>query len=577
MSNFAGGVDSGKTPTRASQADPTGLKLNQVSWAVNCTMRGGGIGCRTGFRKTELEFNSDEGLRAAFEGGLFQGAFMYEPDFNFPYVIASISGRIYAIRTDTDNSVVDITIPGDPNPADQTQVWMCQAETYLVIQDGVSVPLIWDGTTLVRATYVLGSEQVPVGTCMDYYQGRLWVAIGRTYQGSNIVGGGPPGTAPDYRDAVLYFTEVPIVFTVPAQSGNITCLTHAAAIDTALGQGPLVIFTRKKVYAADIPATRALWTTTTELIQRVIQVNFGSPSDRSVVQVNGDLFYRAFDGIRSLWLAVRDFNSWGNLPISRNVNRAIQYEDRALMRFSSGILFDNKLYQSSLPVQSPRGVVFKAALVLDFDLISSLQEREPPAWEGMCNGLNILQLLAGDFGGLERGFALTSGLDENIELWEITTADRFDNDAGRIAWTFESPSFVWTNPYQLKKLESMQLWVDRLWGTVDFEVWFREDQNPCWLPWHAWQDCANRNPCEDPDVTDCYVQQDYREQYRATYTLPQPPDPCVSTSTQYYGSKQPSIGYHFQVMVIVRGYARIRGMLLHALPVEAQPFKDIVC
>jgi hypothetical protein len=577
QTSFEGGVDSGKTPTIATEATPTGLKRNQLAWAFNASMRGGGVGCRTGFRKIELDFGGDQSLQDAFELGLFQGASMYDPDAGFPYIVASISGRFFIIHTDSDNTVVEITIPGDPNPATERHAWFCQAEEFLVIQDGVSVPLVWNGAVLQRVTAMLAAPVVPIGTCMDYYMGRLWVCTGqREYVAGDIVGG-PNGTAPyDFRDSVLKFLENAYLagggaFRVPAHAGDIVALRHTANLDTSLGEGQLFVFTRTMVFATAVPVTRAAWQATTEPLQRVAQIKYGATSQESVVHVNGDLFYRAPDGIRSLFMSIRNFGQWGNLPISSNVNRVVQREDRSLHRYASAIEFDNKMWQLCYPVNTNQGATFNGILMLDYDLISNMQEKVAPAWEGMVSGLNFLRILEADYGGEDRAFtlALQGG---SIECWEITTSDRWDNIDGRIQWAFETPAYNWGTPFTLKKLMGLELWIDKLFGPVDFEVWYRPDQYPCWQQWHTWQECVVRNPCEDPDEPDCYVMDNYRESYRATVNLPQPPDTCTGSSRRPF-----RFGYQFQVMVRITGWCRIRGLIVHAEPIQTQNYENIVC
>jgi hypothetical protein len=429
--SFSGGIDSGRVPTIASPLAPDGLRRNQLAWLHNGTCRGGGINCRTGWTKLDISFaNSPEW------SGLYQGAYMYEPHPNFPYLMVDIGGRTYQVRVDTDNSVVDVTIAGGANPADLPQHWMVQGEQFLVIQDGSSDALVWDGNVLQRANTMPGAgPTVPVGQSMDYVFGRLWVTLAsnpRQYVGSDIVRG-PNGTAGyGFRDSILKFIENTYLagggaFTVPSEAGNIRALSHTANMDTALGDSDLYVFTRKAIYATRVPPTRAEWTAVSEPLQRVVQRDFGTVSDRSIVPVNGDLFYQSMDGVRSFQAAVRYFHQWGQVPLSRNENRVLRFNDRSLLRYAAGIQFDNRLWQTVEPFQTAVGVAHKGIMPLDFDLISSFEERLPPAWEGMYEGLQVLDMKEGDFGGRQRAFAIVlSGVTQKIEIWELTTDQRFD-------------------------------------------------------------------------------------------------------------------------------------------------------
>jgi len=576
---------------------PYGLKPNQLAWGGNTTMRGGGVRSRTGFKPL---------VQGAKWSGLYQGGYRYEPDFAFPYLILQIGGRIYQVRVDTDNSVHDLSSqgPGLTQPVNIDQAFMRQGEIFLVMQSGdiftnpnPTKPLFWDGTTLTRSRGFIGvanpQNQIPPAGPMDYYQDRLWYAIGRKYIAGDIVGG-PSGSAPfQKRDSILNVTENPVAnagdfFTVPTNAGNIRALWHSAELDTALGQGQLLSGTSRSIYRLNVPVTRNDWTATTvnnTPFQTVVQIRYGPVGDRSVVEVNGDTFYQTSEpAIRSLIYAVRYFKQWGNNPISRNENRVLAFNDRSLLRFSSGIEFDNRLLMTALPYQTPLGVAHRGLLPLDFDLLSEIVESEQPAWEGMLEGIPILQLFEGDFGGLQRAFAVVvSDLSDLIEVWEITNSDRFDkmgmnpaqpNDGNRINWFIETPSYTWGDPFKLKELETMELWFDKIFGTVDIRVQYRPDQWPCWIDWHEFTECTAKSCEEDLDSVSCpaYPGQPFCEDFRATKTLPKPKPLCIKSS------KRPSTQfYQCQFRINVRGWMRLRGLLAYALPREQPPFQGLAC
>ena len=581
--SFEGGIDSGRTPTIASESYPNGVKRNQLAWSTNATMRGGGILQRPGWRPL---------VQGASWSGLYQGGYLYDPASDIPYLILDIGGRTYQVRVDTDNSVVDITAGGgtDPNPADQPQHWLRQGEQFLVIQDSISKPLVWDGTTLARIDTVgnLAVPKLPTGTAMDYFMGRFWVASGgRAYIGSDIVGtpgATSSGTAPyAFRDSILNITENTYlngggVFIVPSNAGNIRAIAHNQNLDTALGEGQLYVFTRKRAYSVNIVPDRTQWAMLSEPLQRVALFN-GTYSDRSIVPINSDLFFQGPPNgdVWPLSLAIRYFHQWGNLPISRNMNRVLRFNDRELLRYGSGMEFDNRVWQTVLPFQTPVGVAHKGVMLLDFDLISSFEEKLPPAWEGIYEGLDFLQFFSGDFGGLQRAFAIIhSRKSGDIEVWEATTSDRWDSQVGqdgdRVTWYIETPAYTWGNPFALKQLETMELWIDKVLGKVDFQAFYRPDSWPCWIPWHAWDECTTKTCAEDPEATSCYPTELDCESFKATRTLPKPPTPCIFPS-----ARPANRAYQFQIRLIIKGWCRVRGILLHALPLEKPPFERIVC
>ena len=580
--SFDGGIDSGKVPTIESPQLPTGLKRNQLSWMTNCTCRGGGVLQRTGWNQVIQDFTGDVGL--------FQGASFFVPDADVPYIVASISGRILRFNVWTDNSVQDIT-GASANPAGELQSFFCQAEDLLIIQPGdnfFTPPLIWDGTAQTMSRSLgyqtpAANSQIPPGKAMDYFMGRVWVQTGNRLYGAGDIVYGNGG-----RHSIINWRENTWMagggnFNVPSNAGAIRAISHTAALDTALGQGLLLIGTRDAIYSLTAPVSRLDWTLTNDSttataanntpIQRVIQTKYGTVAERCVVKINGDLFYRAFDGARSLQMAIRYYNQWGQIPISRNENRLLQFDDRELLRFASGIEFDNRLLMTALPFQTQVGVGHKGIIPLDFDLISSLTSREPPAWEGMYEGLDILQLLEATAGGLQRAFAIVHSRDTGkIQLWELTNYAKMESGDKRVTWYFETPAYTWGNLFQLKQLDSAEIWMDKIYGTVNVLVDYRQDQSPCWINWHQFQICSSRTSCEDVANPVCYPEEQYREGYRLPITLPHPPVSCDLAN-----ARPTNIGYQFQVRITVKGWARVRGILLYALKLEDQPYGRLGC
>ena len=580
--DWSGGVDSNKPTSIQSQLSPNGLRRDQLSWLSNGTVRLGGILQRTGWVPNGLLYDST---------GLYQGGYLYEPrDGSNPYFIFLISGNVIMYIPDTAALTNLSAAFGLTHPPAVDQAFLCQAEEFLVIQagDGVTLPLIWDGVTLRRSVGiisinnvpgvapagVLPYNEIPAATCMDYYRGRLWYAQGRTFGAGDIVQSFSSGSAAyDYRDSILKVTENPLCFggdnfTVPTNSGNIRAIKHSANINTQLGQGDLFISTRKAIYSLVVPPTRTDWIgadTNNVPVMTVAQLNNGWVNDRSVVAVNGDLFGQSLEpSIRSLKVAVRNFNEWGNVQISSNVNRALQFVDRALLRFASGIDFNNRLLQTTLPRQTPQGVVHDGILPLDFEIISSLDKQLPPAWEGMYSGAQILQLFSGDFGGRERAFAaIVSVVDGAIAVWELTSDSRTDNQDSRVVWSFETPGYTCGKEFELKRLVGGEVWLSKIFGTVELTFDYRSDGDPCYRFWHHTHLCVARDCHEDGLSPSCPAYPypapgTYREGWKWPIRLPKPPAACNSM-----GDRPTDIGHQFQVRVTIKGWCQIRGLMIY--------------
>ncbi len=131
---------------------PLLLPKNQLSLGMNLTVRGTYIRPRPPKRKLLLTFSAD--IQNAFESGLFQAAIYYKPDFGLENLLASISGRLYKVTPSATTATVEDVTGGDPQTATQYQMWMWQTEKWVIWNDGVKPPLIFDGTTCTRSTYV---------------------------------------------------------------------------------------------------------------------------------------------------------------------------------------------------------------------------------------------------------------------------------------------------------------------------------------------------------------------------------------------------------------------------------------
>jgi len=594
--DWSGGVDSQATTTIQSAKNPNGIQRNQLCWLDNATVRDGGITCRSGF--TQLATIAD---RREY----FQGKFMYSPTGADPYEVFSISGHIL-IYNFTSGQLVDLTAAFSHNvpqfnPGGDVEPFFVQAEQFLIIQAGDyqttgTLPFIWDGNILRRSKGITnkavapgtpGVNEIPAAGPMDYFMGRIWYALGRQVSAGDIVRG-PSGTlAYHFDDSVLNVTENPMVlggdgFTIPSSDGTvIRGIKHSANIDAALGQGRLFVGTRRAIYALNVPVTRTDWinaTNNNQPLMTVVQIANGWVNDKSVTTVNGDLFYQSLEpGIRSLIQCMRYFNQWGNIQISANEIRILQYNDRALLKYSSGMYYDNRMLQTSLPVRTDQGVVSHALIPMDFVPISSFNKEKQPNWEGMYEGLDFFQINTGDFGGRDRAFAtVRSREDSSIQLWELIAGTKFDHSTttgeNRITWVAEFPAFTWGDENELKKLVGAELWIDRLTGVVQFTMEYRPDGQACWIPWHMWKKCSTKNSEETVANPYAYPLKPCLESYFATMTLPLPPqNVCTATG------RPSDIAYQIQVRLTVTGFCRLRGLYLHASKYGRKLYQNLTC
>lgn len=145
ISVLSGGQQSGLNPLL--------LTKDQFAFGLNLSLRGGYAHTRPPIVKINLNYLGRTDLQAIVEGGYFQGAGYYRPDYGTESLIAQISGRLLLFtQAGTGWNVTDIGVPGDPNNATTPQVWMWQAERWMIINDGSgALPIFYDGVSSRRS------------------------------------------------------------------------------------------------------------------------------------------------------------------------------------------------------------------------------------------------------------------------------------------------------------------------------------------------------------------------------------------------------------------------------------------
>ena len=570
-----------------SASAPIALPRSQLAWATNIECRTDFMRPRPGWQKRPLTFLDSAGapspaVAALFEDAIYEGAIVFE---RFSQLVVMVGGHLFKIDPSAW-TVTDVSTPGDYNAPNIYRAWFCEAESWIIAQDGSSIPWIYDGASATRSDTLGagGRVQVPIGKVMCYSQGRLIVAYasGRAFVVGDIVGGAS-GTAPyDFKDSVLCFTENNVIngggsFSVPINSGLITAFRPIAQIDTSMGQGPTQVFTTGAVFSLNLPVDRATWQTVNFPIGTVSNVANGATSDRCTPNVNGDIWFRAPDGIRAFLVARRDFQAaWINAPLSQEVSRAIDGDDENLLGYASAVYFDQRLLCTTRPYRVwNHGIPHQGLVQLDFQPVATLSERNPlPTWLGNATGVRPLQVLSGTLGGVPRSFIFALSVSDKVELWEVTKKAAADDNGAvptPIQWSFETGAFSFAGGdagasalpgRELWSLDGGRLFVDEIEGTVTFALQWRPDQDPCWHDWHAWSVCASDTTClsAGADPAACLAAPpNLRQQYRRFFNLPAPRGACDTVV-----DKPPHIGREFQVRAVITGRCRVKMLELVA-------------
>lgn len=462
----------------------------------------------------------------------------------------------------------------DVNPGNE-YAFPFQAENYMIILQGSQLPLIYDGSIIRRSMGDTSDPpELPPAFVGAYVNGRVWLGLPnrRNYIGCDLVGSSSGTQEFSFIDAVLKSSQNTFIneggaFSVPGKAGKIVSIAATISLDTSLGQGPVSVFTEKAVFTNSAPPDAATWKDLTYPIQTVAAVEYGAVAPRSTVNVNADVWYRSRDGIRSFIIARRDFNAgWGNTPMSHEVSPIIEGDQENILFWCSSALFDNRLLTTCAPKLTPEGIVFQAMVVMNFDEISGMRGKTNPAWEGAWTGLDVFQVVKFQLDNVERCMMLVRSPTGETEIWELLTEgvhDRFLTSPGGTLTITQTPiscladlrDMTFAQPKEPKLLQTLEWFYDEIFGTVVWNISFRPDSYPAFIPWQSVSVCNNTSACDQVCGTPTTLQPGYRPYQRTGLA----PETCLANG------RPANLGYHFQPRIQWTGNARITWVQLEAM------------
>ena len=330
-----------------------------------------------------------------------------------------------------------------------------------------------------------------------------------------------------------------------------------------------MVFTEEAVCSVNAPADREAWSLVTNPIQTISLLANGATSFYGTIPtVNGDIFYRALDGMRSFFVARREFGNWGNVPISGEMDNVMSKDSPSLLKFHSAIMFENRLLYTTASRPTRFGAYWKGIVSLDFDPLVNMRGKSPPVYDGTWTGVDPVWLFAGLYGRDERAFIVVRDENGANKLWEISKSHQFDNNNGRIKWTFISRGFNFQNPLEMLRLENMELFLVNVIGDVDITASYKSDDYPCWFSWNDQPVCANYKRCTSWE--NCETPVAFRGGYKTRIPFGDPPD-----TDETNDGKPSRLGYVHQIKIEFEGYAEINKMRLSAKQLDEEVFPPV--
>ncbi len=472
---------------------PNTVPQGKAQNAVNRIFREDINRTRPLFSKIDLTFESSE-QQTFFEAANGQGTFFYNayPSYLSPYLIASLGGRIYTIEIHGQQGIVKQLYDG--NSRQFMHAWFAQGFNWLVVQDGIHPPILWDGTNPARRSNLVTNE-VPIGSVMAFIHGRFVLA---TADGKNVIRISEIAFANTNAnpDDILKFPTGPNglpSFDIASNLGDIQGLYGMPFLNTGTGQNELVAMCTNGFTSFDFSGDEASFLGP---IQKISLVGSGLQSSHGFAGLNGDVFYRAQEGISTFRNARTEFDSsWRLTPISREVNYWIKPDRKDLLQFIPMVSNQNMVFTGCSPLWAQpnnpalgyhrfcRGIV-----VFDADNMSTTGQQGAPVWHGMWSGIRPWGFARGIIQGQSRCFAFSYDRDGRNRLYEITLTqgnDQFGTEQRRIQsfWlTGELGSVeARTNAFQPKRLTGGMVEFSEALGQCHIQIDYRPDGSPCWV------------------------------------------------------------------------------------------------
>jgi hypothetical protein len=484
------------------ESNPIILTDTMYSKGINLSIKGGFAGTRPGFKHLDI---------SGMPTGVFQGATKWSLDAGDRMVFVC-DGIPYSIEL---NTLVLTKLSDTPLLNVTSMCYFCQANLYVVIQDGAASPVILtdeDNTPRLfdydaDASYAnsdnpgydegtdgsfgefRGSEMVPVGTIMHYAAGRLHV-VPRTIPtdgGDNAVSGKPYFVSgdiilPGFPEDVLRFSETMYLGTggahgIPIEMGFIYGFSTLRSAQTGTGVGDLYALGSNGVAAFAVSIARSQWATAD--IAQGLFVGSGTKSHRAVTSVNNNIMFRGIEGIRSIGYTASAQWSAGTLsndPMSTEVSEYMR--DPAYLDYISSTHFDNYYLMTCSGIQDK---YFQGIVAMDLSPAVRLgTPTAPVAYTGLWTGDTFGQVTTARALNKTLGFIFAEG----PVLYFINDEDDFDTFEGEtvdIESRLITKSFAFESFVLRKKLQYVDLWISDVTRDTSITVYAKPTGYPYWM------------------------------------------------------------------------------------------------
>lgn len=450
----------------------------QYQSGINIVNRGGIPQTRPGFA-----------AQVSLPPGKLQGGFFFQPtkegSTGLPYLVAAVSGRVYALPfplvQPVDNNFTPYMLKNILFDSSADRVYFESGEksvqvtssgeltvvaTYkvLTMQDNVNAAAYWDGVLNDHSNEL--QKGIPKGSWMKWVGNRMWVV-----RGTSVL-------ASDPLDPLSFIerTQVDSDFTFD----DLIVGLHKSSGDDKAER--LVVGTLKNIYSVNASvALRENWVDGSTQMVKTVHPEVGVRAGASFVTYAGLLWWFDERGLLNSDIAAATY-----------LTSKISYRDVEMARLKAGLssdlsgicatTFDNCLLVS-IPVNDTYNSL---TMVLDSSVSDELTSETAQCWCGAWTGIRPVAYINATIDGVDRVFALSVDYveldDSPNRVWELFQSDRRDSYEtvtadntrkrvyNQIFCEFETKAFG--DGRDLKKFAFMEADLVQIGGTVNLKASF---------------------------------------------------------------------------------------------------------
>lgn len=472
--------------------------------ALNMTFRDG-MAPRRGLWGMQLVFE-DEADRELFETGVVQRVHPYQPYGLNPGGIAFlISGNLFFGAVSGQWLYVRKLFTG--LRPDLTLGWMVQAFEWLVVQNGIDNPVIWDGYNPAFQSDP-SKQEMPVGSHLAFIHHQVVVA---SSDGTDKI-----AVSDRWRQTqssnVWKFTGTPTwadggVFGLHHNMGKLMAMVPIPQIkQTPNGQGDLLLMGSNGMQTLNLqvsPEDRI-----DSQIQDTAMVGQGAASYLGALPYRSGIWYISHDGLHEFRQTQQDFyRSDADTHESGDVQFYWDQSNTTLRPTQPIGQFDNQILVGLYPEMEQNAYGFhrfcRAWGSVDLSERWRNEVRLPKRWNGIHSGIRPVEWVTLLVNRVSRTYCLSFDEDGRNRVYEFTNHLPYDIVGGKpkpIVAYFDTPVLTGLPKHTMvvKRPSKAKIDYDDATGQITVGMSIRGETENCWYEWGSGCSSPSSDVCTSP-------------------------------------------------------------------------------